>query len=205
MFTSKIHTLVGALNEIKEQKIVKQKLNKEFYTTIGFAVSIFVLTFFFLKEYVVQSSSTLGSFFSSIIGVLLTFGLTWFLKNRKLFQKLIVLLVYVIFIAVFTCSKKNNLIEDSSVSKTNINSVCGNWVTKENDLILKLNISDKVMKMNFYPNNKQLFFEYEIKDQVIDFFNDEDVSNFQWKILKLTSDSLVVLEKKQILKFKKEK
>ncbi|WP_173971665.1 hypothetical protein, partial [Flavobacterium bizetiae] len=173
--------------------------------TIGFAVSIFVLTFFFLKEYVVQSSSTLGSFFSSIIGVLLTFGLTWFLKNRKLFQKLIVLLVYVIFIAVFTCSKKNNLIEDSSVSKTNINSVCGNWVTKENDLILKLNISDKVMKMNFYPNNKQLFFEYEIKDQVIDFFNDEDVSNFQWKILKLTSDSLVVLEKKQILKFKKEK
>lgn len=200
-----MHTLVGALNEIKEQKIVKQKLNKEFYTTIGFAVSIFVLTFFFLKEYVVQSSSTLGSFFSSIIGVLLTFGLTWFLKNRKLFQKLIVLLVYVIFIAVFTCSKKNNLIEDSSVSKTNINSVCGNWVTKENDLILKLNISDKVMKMNFYPNNKQLFFEYEIKDQVIDFFNDEDVSNFQWKILKLTSDSLVVLEKKQILKFKKEK
>lgn len=200
-----MHTLVGALNELKEQKIVKQKLNKEFYTTIGFAVSIFVLTFFFLKEYVVQSSSTLGSFFSSIIGVLLTFGLTWFLKNRKLFQKLIVLLVYVIFIAVFTCSKKNNLIEDSSVSKTNINSVCGNWVTKENDLILKLNISDKVMKMNFYPNNKQLFFEYEIKDQVIDFFNDEDVSNFQWKILKLTSDSLVVLEKKQILKFKKEK
>lgn len=184
---------------------MKQKLNKEFYTTIGFAVFIFVLTFFFFKEYVVQSSSTLGSLFSSIISILLSFSLTWILKNKGLLQKLIVLAIYVVFIAVFTCSKKNNLIEDSSVSKTNINSVCGNWVTKENGLILKLNISDKAMKMNFYPNNKQLFFEYEIKDQVINFFNDEDVSNFQWKILKLTSDSLVVLEKKQILKFKKEK
>lgn len=184
---------------------MKQKLNNEFYKTIGFTVSIFVLTFFFLKEYVLQSSSILGSLFSSIIGVLLTFGLTWFLKNRNLFQKIIVLLIYVIFIAVFTYSKKNNSITDGPVSKTNINSVCGNWIAKENDLILKLDINGEVMRMNFYPNNKQLVFEYEIKGQVIDFFNDEDVSNFQWKILKLTSDSLVVLEKKQILKFKKEK
>ena len=184
---------------------MKQKLNKEFYTTIGFAVFIFVLTFFFFKEYVLQSSSLLGSLFSSIIGVLLSFCLTWFLKNKSLFQKVIVLLIYVVFIAVFAYSKNNNLITDSPVDKTNINSVCGNWVTKENDLILKLNISDKAMKMNFYPNDKQLVFEYEIKGKVIDFFNDDDVSNFQWKILKLTSDSLVVLEKKQILKFKKEK
>jgi len=184
---------------------MKQKLNKEFYTTIGFAVSIFVLTFFFFKEYVLQSSSTLVSFFSSVISILLSFGLTWFFKNKGFFQKLIVLLIYVIFIAFFAYSKKNNLITDTSVGKTNINSVCGNWVTKENGLILKLNISDKTMKMNFYPNNKQLLFEYEIKGKVIDFFNDEDVSNFQWKILKLTNDSLVILEKKQILKFKKEK
>ncbi|WP_129023270.1 hypothetical protein [Flavobacterium sp. YO12] len=184
---------------------MKQKLNKEFYTTIGFAVCIFVLTFFFFKEYVLQSSSLLGSLFFSIIGVFLSFCLTWFLKNKSLVQKLIVLLIYVVFIAVFAYSKNNNLITDSPVGKTNINSVCGNWVTKENDLILKLNISDKAMKMNFYPNDKQLFFEYEIKGKVIDFFNDDDVSNFQWKILKLTSDSLVVLEKKQILKFKKEK
>ncbi|KAF2341860.1 hypothetical protein [Flavobacterium tistrianum] len=184
---------------------MKQKLKKEFCKTIGFAVFIFVLTFFFFKEYVLQSSSTLASLFSSIIGVLLTFGLTWFLKNKSLFQMLMVILIYIIFIVVFAYSQKNNSITDSPVSKTNINSVCGNWVTKENDLILKLNISGKAMKMNFYPNNKQLFFEYEMNDNVIDFFNDDDVSNFQWKILKLTSDSLVVLEKKQILKFKKEK
>lgn len=184
---------------------MNEKLNKEFYTTIGFAVFIFVLTFFFSKEYILQSSSSLGSFFSSIISILLSFGLTWLLKNKGLFQKLIVLLVYVIFIAVFAYTKKNNSITNNPVAKTNIDSICGNWVTEENGLILKLNICGKAMTMNFYPNNKQLFFEYEAKGQVIDFFNDNDVSNFQWKILKLTSDSLVVLEKKQILKFKKER
>lgn len=184
---------------------MKQKFNKEFYTTIGFAVFIFVLTFFFFKEYIIESSSTLESLFSSIISIFLSFSLTWFLKNKGLFQKLIFLVIYAVFIAVFAYSKNNNLIKDSSVGKTNINSVCGSWVTKENGLTLKLNISGKAMKMNFYPNNKQLVFEYEIKDKVIDFFNDDDMSNFQWKILKLTSDSLVVLEKKQILKFKKEK
>ncbi len=184
---------------------MKQKLNKEFYITIGFAVSVFILTFFFFKEYVFKSSSPLESLFSSIISTLLSFGLTWLLKNKSLFQKLIVVLIYVVFIAVFAYTKKNNSITNNPVDKTNVDSVCGNWVTEENGLILKLNISGKAMTMNFYPNNKQLFFEYERKGQVIDFFNDKDVSNFQWEILKLTSDSLVVVEKKQILKFKKER
>ncbi|MBZ4037058.1 hypothetical protein K6T82_20000 [Flavobacterium sp. 17A] len=181
---------------------MKQKLNKEFYTTIGFVVFIFVLTFFFFKEYVLQSSSTIASLFSSIISILLSFSLTWFLKSKGFFQKLIVLLIYVVFITVFAYSKKNILITDGEAY---INSVCGNWVAKENGLVLNVNISRKEMKMNFYPNDKQLVFEYEVKGNVIDFFNDDDTSNFQWKILKLTSDSLVVLEKRQVLKFKKEK
>jgi hypothetical protein len=184
---------------------MKQKLNKEFYTNIGFAVFIFVLTFLFFKEYVFQFSSILDSLFSSLIGLLISLFLTWGLRNKKTFQKIIVLLTYVVFISVFAYTKKNNSIKDNLITTTNINSLRGRWITRENGLILKLNIVGKIIKMNFYPNNKQLVFEYEIKDQVIDFYNDNDVSNFQWKILKLTNDSLVVLEKKQILKFKKEK
>ena len=78
------------------------------------------------------------------------------------------------------------------------------WITKDNDLALKLHITDKSMEMNFYPNNKQLIFEYKIKGKSVDFFNDKEENSFQWDILKLTNDSLVVLEKQQVLRIKKE-
>jgi uncharacterized membrane protein (Fun14 family) len=183
---------------------MKQKLNKEFYINTGFAVFIFVLTLAFFKEYVFQSSSALSSVFSGLIGAVIGFGLGWFLKNKGIVIKIIILLIYVGVITVFAYNKKRAAIDNNSVIINDVNFIQGNWVTKENDLTLKLDISDEGMKMNFYPNNKQLLFDYEIQGKIIDFFNDKGTDNFQWEILKLTNDSLVVLEKEQILRFTKE-
>ena len=80
----------------------------------------------------------------------------------------------------------------------------GKWITKEDSLLLKLNIADTTMEMNFSPNNKQLVFEYEIQGDTVEFFNDDEVDYFKWTILKLTNDSLVVMEKQQVLRFKKQ-
>lgn len=185
---------------------MNQKLNKEFYISTGFAVFVFVLTFLFFREYVFQSYLTFSSFFSSIIGALISLILTWLLKNKSVFYKVVVIVIYLICIALFSYNSKNiSSIKNNIAISANINSLKGNWIASENNLILRLNISDKEIKMNFHPNNKQLVFDYEVNEQVIDLFNDEDISNFQWKILKHTNDSLVVMEKNQILKFKKEK
>ena len=57
------------------------------------------------------------------------------------------------------------------------------------------------MKMLFYPNNKEYDFDYDEQGQTIDFYNDMECDYFRWKILKLTNDSLIVLEKEQTIRF----
>lgn len=182
---------------------MNQQLNKNFYINTGFAVFIFVLTLAFFKEYIFQSSSILSSGFSGLIGAVMGFGVAWLLKNKGIILKVIVLLIYVGFIAIFAYSKKEKGASNNSAIVNDLKSIQGNWITKENELTLKLDISDKEMKMNFYPQNRQLVFEYEIQGQTLDFFNDNDTENFQWQLLKLTSDSLVVIEKDQTLRFAK--
>jgi hypothetical protein len=174
---------------------MKQTHKNEFYINIGFSIFIIVLTLAFLKEYVFLSSSTLVSALSGLIGGTFGFVLIWFLKNKNVIIKGLTLLVYFSFIAVFAKYKQANVI--------NINSIKGNWITKEDNLTLILDIHKTKMKMLFYPNKKELYFDYNAQGQTIDFFNDIECDNFRWKILKLTNDSLVVMEKEQILRFTK--
>ncbi|MBA3704322.1 MAG: hypothetical protein H0W84_00025 [Bacteroidetes bacterium] len=181
-----------------------KKNNKDFYINTGFAVFIFVLTIAFLKEYVFQSASMLTSGFAGLIGAVLGFGLVWLLKSKGVFIKIVVLIIYVAIIATVAYINKKEVISNVHTVINVANSLKGNWVTSDNDLVLKLNITDKSMEMNFTPNNKQLIFEYEIEGKKVDFFNDKEEDSFQWEILKLTNDSLVVLEKEQVLRFKKE-
>lgn len=172
---------------------MKQKHKNEFYINIGFSVFIIVLTLAFFKEYVFQSSSTLVSALSGLIGGTFSFVLIWFIKNKSVIIKGLVLLVYFSFISLFTNHMQTNII--------NINSIKGYWITKEDNLTLTLDINETKMKMLFYPNKKELYFDYNAQGQTIDFFNDLECYNFSWKILKLTNDSLVVMEKEQMLRF----
>jgi hypothetical protein len=174
---------------------MKQTYKNEFYINIGFSIFIIVLTLAFFKEFVFHSSSTLVSALSGLIGGTFGFVLIWFLKNKNVIIKGLTLLVYFSFIAVFARYKQANVI--------NINSINGNWITKEDNLTLILDIHKTKMKMLFYPNKKELYFDYNAQGQTIDFFNDIECDNFRWKILKLTNDSLVVMEKEQILRFTK--
>lgn len=181
-----------------------EKNSKDFYINIGFAVFIFVLTIAFLNEYVFQSASMLSSGFAGLLGAGLGFGFVWLLKNKGVIIKIVVLLIYVAIIATVAYTNKKEVVSNVQTVINVANSLKGNWVTSENNLVLKLNITDKSMEMNFSPNNKQLIFEYEIEGKKVDFFNDKEEDSFQWEILKLTSDSLVVLEKEQILRFTKD-
>jgi hypothetical protein len=179
--------------EYYRKQIMKEKNKIDFYINIGFSIFIFVLTLNFLKEYVFQSSSTLVTVLSGLIGGIFGFVLVWFLKNKRVVIKVFSLLVYIGFIAVFANYKKANII--------NINSIKGNWINKKDSLNLTLEINETNMKMLFYPNNKEYDFDYDEQSQTIDFYNDMECDYFRWKILKLTNDSLIVLEKEQTIRF----
>ena len=179
------------------------KENKQFYINVCFAIFITVLTAAVLKDAVFHSTSNFISGFASLIGAALGFGLAWLLRNKSIIIKIIVLAIYIAVIAIVAHIKKNN----SSLNNVSINvakTLKGKWITKEDSLLLKLNIADTTMEMNFSPNNKQLVFEYEIQGDTVEFFNDDEVDYFKWTILKLTNDSLVVMEKQQVLRFKKQ-
>jgi hypothetical protein len=179
--------------EYYRKQIMKEKNKIDFYINIGFSIFIFVLTLNFLKEYVFQSSSTLVTVLSGLIGGIFGFVLVWFLKNKRVVIKVFSLLVYIGFIAVSANYKKANII--------NINSIKGNWINKKDSLNLTLEINETNMKMLFYPNNKEYDFDYDEQSQTIDFYNDMECDYFRWKILKLTNDSLIVLEKEQTIRF----
>ncbi len=179
--------------EYYRKQIMKEKNKIEFYINIGFSIFILVLTLNLLKEYVFQSSSTLVTILSGLIGGIFGFVLVWFLKNKRVVIKVFTLLVYIGFIAVFANYKKANII--------NINSIKGNWINKKDSLNLTLEINETNMKMLFYPNNKEYDFDYDEQGQTIDFYNDMECDYFRWKILKLTNDSLIVLEKEQTIRF----
>ena len=103
---------------------MNQKLNKEFYISTGFAVFVFVLTFLFFREYVFQSYLTFSSFFSSIIGALISLILTWLLKNKSVFYKVVVIVIYLICIALFSYNSKNiSSIKNNIAISANINSL----------------------------------------------------------------------------------
>jgi hypothetical protein len=67
--------------EYYRKQIMKEKNKIDFYINIGFSIFIFVLTLNFLKEYVFQSSSTLVTVLSGLIGGIFGFVLVWFLKT----------------------------------------------------------------------------------------------------------------------------
>ena len=175
------------------------------YINVSFILFIFILTFAFSKEYFVTFYPALGGAVSALIAVVFTLIVFWVFRKQNLIIKLFVVLSYIFFIAiVVNYSEKHKTLPNSLEASYSLDSIQGGWVLRENDLILILNFGKKNMRMTFYPDNKQLAFEYEAQGKIINFYNDNEVENFQWQILKLSSDSMIVLEKDQVLKFKRD-
>lgn len=179
-----------------------KKIDKNLYINLGFIVFIFVMTIGFLKEYVFQSTSLLSSGVAGLVGAAIGFGLLWLLRGKSIIVKIATLLIYVAIITIVVKFKQNKAQVDPS---SNVGSFKGGWITEEEDLVLKLDVNDRSMIMSFQPHDLELVFEYQVQKEFIEFFNGIIEDDFQWEILKLTSDSLVVLENEQVLRFTKSK
>ena len=164
--------------------------NKIKYLDISFFVIIFVLSINFFKDYIFNSNTIISITFSSIIGLIISSGVAFILKNKKKIFKILFLIIYLLLIFIVSRSKQSN--SDLFI---------GCWMVKEDNLKLELMVTDELMIMDFQPNDETLTFEYEYKNNRMEFIEKDNENNFEWEILKISSDSLIVSEDGEIFRF----
>jgi len=109
-------------------------------------------------------------------------------RHFKIISKLLILIGFLGVVIIYSKTEK--------ISSTLIQ---GLWITQENELVLKVEITDKEIKMLFLPDNKTLQFDYEMNGNMIEIYNDNESEYFVWEIKKLKRNYLTVVEDKEMI------
>lgn len=169
-------------------------MDKKKYKEIGFVVFMFVLATVFIKEYIFSSSTLIGSSFSGLIGIGFSLTVYFALKRFGIVPKILVLLTLLGFIAIYSQTEKNR-----------ISIIQGVWITENEGKTLKVEIMDKHLKMILLPEEESRVFDYEINEDNIEIYDDDESEHFVWKIQKINKNELIILENKTtIINFKRE-
>lgn len=162
--------------------------NKTKYINIGFFTLLFVITTAFLKEHFFYSSTLITNGLSGLIGMGISSVVSLAVRHFKIISKLVILIGFLGVVIIYSKTEK--------ISSTLIQ---GLWITQENELVLKVEITDKEIKMLFLPDNKTLQFDYEMNGNMIEIYNDNESEYFVWEIKKLKRNYLTVVEDKEMI------
>jgi hypothetical protein len=179
--------------------------SKESYANFGFTTAIFVFTYFVFEKIIFQSTSNrilIGGLSGMMAGIA-AFSISYFIKNYHWLIKLIITIVYSILLFALGVNIDKGT---ANVSE----SIIGKWITKNDTIVLKLEITPKILKMQFIPDStvrnfqykKDMIYDYEVNADTVSMSSKSNANFFEWKVLKLTKDSLIVKDEDgEVFKF----
>ncbi len=176
--------------------------NKDFYLGLIIQVVVFAVTWTFLKGELFHSDDVLiSSGLSALLAIILTGTLAFLTNKLKLVYRISGIVIYfILFIGViFYISKPHNFEKNISVFN-------GDWVTHTGNDTMILKFESMTYARILIPkSNKNVKCVFNISNDTLNLLDASDsLDLFQWKILKLRNDSLIILDESAgVLRFKK--